>query len=152
MKLDKDFREFVELLVANGIRFLVVGVYALAVHGYPRATVDIDAWVWSDPDNARRILTCLDQFGFGGLDLSIEDFTAPDRVVQLGYPPYRIDIITSVSGVEFDAAWLNRLSVDLDGVQVPFIGRDDLITNKLATGRAKDIADVDYLTRRPGTD
>jgi len=152
MKLDKDFREFVELLVANGVRFLVVGGYALAVHGYPRATVDIDAWVWSDPENARRILACLDQFGFGGLDLSIEDFTTPDRVVQLGYPPFRIDIITSVSGVEFDAAWPNRVSVDLDGVRVPFIGRDDLITNKRATGRAKDLADVDYLTRRPGTD
>ena len=152
MKLDKDFKEFVELFVANDVRFLVVGGFALAVHGYPRATVDIDAWVWASPENARKILTCLDRFGFGGLDLSVEDFTAPDRVVQLGYPPYRIDIITSVSGVEFDGAWANRMMVDIDGLEVPFIGRDDLLANKRATGRAKDLADVDYLTNRPGTD
>ncbi len=88
----------------------------------------------------------LTAFGFGSLDLSASDFTTPDQVVQLGYPPYRIDIITSISGVEFESAWANRLVVDVDGLQVPFIGRDDLLANKRATGRPKDLLDVEYLT------
>ena len=147
MKLDKDFNEFVELFVANDVRFLVVGGYALAAHGYPRATDDFDAWVWANSENAEKIVECLAEFGFGSLNLTTDDFTTLDRVVQLGYPPYRIDIITSISGVEFDSAWANRLVVDIDGLQVPFIGRDDLLTNKRATGRPKDLLDVEYLSR-----
>ena len=146
MKLDKDFNEFVELFVARGVRFLVVGGYALAAHGYPRATDDFDAWVWANSENAEKIVECLAEFGFGGLNLTTDDFTTLDRVVQLGYPPYRIDIITSISGVKFDNAWANRLVVDVDGLQVPFIGRDDLLTNKRATGRPKDLLDVERLT------
>ena len=146
MKLDKDFNEFVELFVANGVRFLVVGGYALAAHGYPRATDDFDAWVWANSENAVKIVDCLTKFGFGSLNLSTDDFTTLDRVVQLGYPPYRIDIITSISGVEFDSAWANRLVVDVDGLNVPFIGRDDLLKNKRATGRPKDLLDVERLT------
>jgi hypothetical protein len=147
MKLDKDFNEFVELFVAKDVRFLVVGGYALAAHGYPRATDDFDAWVWANSENAEKIIEGLTEFGFGKLNLSADDFTTLDRVVQLGYPPYRIDIITSISGVEFDTAWANRLVVDVDGLQVPFIGRDDLLANKRATGRPKDLLDVEYLTR-----
>ncbi|MFM8248942.1 MAG: DUF6036 family nucleotidyltransferase [Acidimicrobiaceae bacterium] len=147
MKLDKDFNEFVELFVAKDVRFLIVGGYALAAHGYPRATDDFDAWVWANSENAEKIVECLTEFGFGKLNLSADDFTTLDRVVQLGYPPYRIDIITSISGVEFDSAWANRLVIDVDGLQVPFIGRDDLLTNKRATGRPKDLLDVEYLTR-----
>jgi len=147
MKLDKDFNEFVELFVAKDVRFLVVGGYALAAHGCPRATDDFDAWVWVNSENAAKIVECLAAFGFGSLNLTTDDFTTLDRVVQLGYPPYRIDIITSISGVEFDSAWANRLVVDIDGLQVPFIGRDDLLTNKRATGRPKDLLDVEYLTR-----
>ena len=146
MKLDKDFNEFVELFVARGVRFLVVGGYALAAHGYPRATDDFDAWVWANSENAEKIVECLAEFGFGGLNLTTDDFTTLDRVVQLGYPPYRIDIITSISGVKFDNAWANRLVVDVDGLQVPFIGRDDLLKNKRATGRPKDLLDVERLT------
>ncbi len=146
MKLDKDFNEFVELFVAKGVRFLVVGGYALAAHGYPRATDDFDAWVWANSENAEKIVECLAEFGFGSLNLTTDDFTTLDRVVQLGYPPYRIDIITSISGVEFENAWANRLVVDVDGMQVPFIGRDDLLTNKRATGRPKDLLDVERLT------
>ncbi len=146
MKLDKDFNEFVELFVAKDVRFLVVGGYALAAHGYPRATDDFDAWVWANSENAEKIVECLAEFGFGSLNLSTDDFTTLDRVVQLGYPPYRIDIITSISGVEFENAWANRLVVDVDGMQVPFIGRDDLLTNKRATGRPKDLLDVERLT------
>ena len=147
MKLDKDFNEFVELFVAKDVRFLVVGGYALAAHGYPRATDDFEAWVWANSENAEKIVECLAEFGFGSLNLSTDDFTTLDRVVQLGYPPYRIDIITSISGVEFENAWANRLVVDVDGLQVPFIGRDDLLKNKRATGRPKDLLDVEYLTR-----
>ena len=147
MKLDKDFNEFVELFVANGVRFLIVGGYALAAHGYPRATDDFDAWVWANSENAEKIIECLTEFGFGSLNLTTDDFTTLDRVVQLGYPPYRIDIITSISGVEFENAWANRWVIDVDGMQVPFIGRDDLLTNKRATGRPKDLLDVEYLTR-----
>ena len=147
MKLDKDFNEFVELFIAKDVRFLVVGGYALAAHGCPRATDDFDAWVWVNSENAEKIVECLAAFGFGSLNLTTDDFTTLDRVVQLGYPPYRIDIITSISGVEFDSAWANRLVVDIDGLQVPFIGRDDLLTNKRATGRPKDLLDVEYLTR-----
>jgi len=146
MKLDKDFNEFVELFVDNGVRFLIVGGYALAAHGYPRATDDFDAWVLANSENAEKVVECLAEFGFGSLNLTTDDFTSLDRVVQLGYPPYRIDIITSISGVEFDSAWANRLVVDVDGMQVPFIGRDDLLTNKRATGRPKDLLDVKYLT------
>ncbi len=146
MKLDKDFNEFVELFVANDVRFLVVGGYALAAHGYPRATDDFDAWVWANLENAVKIVDCLTKFGFGSLNLSTDDFTTLDRVVQLGYPPYRIDIITSISGVEFESAWANRLVVDVDGLNVPFIGRDDLLKNKRATGRPKDLLDVERLT------
>ena len=93
-----------------------------------------------------KIVDCLTEFCFGRLDLSADDFTTLDRVVQLGYPPYRIDIITSVSGVEFDNAWAKRLMVNVYGLQVPFIGRDDLLTNKRATGRPKDLLDLEYLT------
>ena len=146
MKLDKDFNEFVELFVANDVRFLVVGGYALAAHGYPRATDDFDAWVWANLENAVKIVDCLTKFGFGSLNLSTDDVTTLDRVVQLGYPPYRIDIITSISGVEFESAWANRLVVDVDGLNVPFIGRDDLLKNKRATGRPKDLLDVERLT------
>ena len=146
MKLDKDFNEFVELFVAKGVRFLIVGGYALAAHGYPRATDDFDAWVWANSENAEKIVECLAEFGFGSLNLTTDDFTTLDRVVQLGYTPYRIDIITSISGVEFENAWANRWVIDVDGMHVPFIGRDDLLKNKRATGRPKDLLDVERLT------
>ena len=93
-----------------------------------------------------QIIECLAEFGFGSLNLTTDDFTTLDRVVQLGYPPYRIDIITSISGVEFENAWANRWVIDVDGMQVPFIGRDDLLKNKRATGRPKDLLDVERLT------
>ncbi|MHB1089953.1 MAG: DUF6036 family nucleotidyltransferase [Ilumatobacteraceae bacterium] len=146
MKLDKDFNEFVTLFVASDVRFLIVGGYALAAHGLPRATGDLDVWVWISPVNAAKIRSALEEFGFSGLGITTDDFSRGDSIVQLGYPPYRIDILTSISGVEFDAAWDNRLVVDLDGVEVPFISRRDLIVNKRAAGRPQDVADVERLT------
>lgn len=147
MRLDPDFRDFVELFTANEVRFLVVGGYAVAAHGLPRFTGDLDAWVWVNSENASRIVRSLEAFGFSGLGLTESDFNQPDRVVQLGYPPYRIDILTSIDGVEFDDAWTRRVVLDLDGIDVPFIGRDDLLANKRAAGRPQDVADVERLTR-----
>ncbi len=146
MKLDKDFNEFVTLFVASDVRFLIVGGYALAAHGVPRATGDLDAWVWINPENAAKVRRALEKFGFSGLGITTDDFSRTDSIVQLGYPPYRIDILTSIDGVEFEAAWDNRLMIDLDGVEVPFISRTDLIVNKRAAGRPQDVADVKRLT------
>ena len=149
MELDKDFSEFVESFIEHDVRFMIVGGYALAAHGLPRATGDLDAWVWVDPANAQRIVAALRDFGFGQMEISESDFTRSDSVVQLGYPPYRIDILTSIDGVEFEPAWNRRLTVELQGLSVPVIGRDDLIVNKRAVGRRQDLADVERLTTFP---
>jgi hypothetical protein len=146
MQLDSDFSEFVASFAAHDVRFMVVGGYALAAHGHPRATGDLDAWIWTDPQNARRILKSLEEFGFGDLDITQADLTSNDCVIQLGYPPYRIDLITRIAGVDFEDAWDRRMELQLDGVTVPFIGREDLIVNKRAVGRPQDIADVLRLT------
>ena len=146
MEFDPDFREFIESFIAHDVRFLIVGGYALAAHGLPRATGDLDAWVWLGGDNAERIVAALDDFGFGGLGLSANDFESSGRVVQLGDPPYRIDILTSIDGVAFDDAWERRLAVPLGELTAPFIGRADLVVNKRAAGRPQDVADVDRLT------
>ena len=145
MNLDPDFNEFVASFIDSGVRFLIVGGYALAAHGLPRYTGDLDAWVWVDPENARRVVTALTTFGFGSLGLREADFETPDVVVQLGYPPLRIDVLTSIDGVNFDEAWPRRIILPIDGYDVPFIGRDDLIANKRAVGRPQDRADVTRL-------
>jgi hypothetical protein len=146
MELDKDFNEFVELFLEHNVRFLIVGGYALAAHGLPRATGDLDAWVWINPENAQNIMRALNAFGFQNLSLTESDFSKEDSIIQLGYPPFRIDILTSIDGVAFDQAWEKKVVVELNGMNVPFIGRDDLITNKKAAGRPQDIADVSRLT------
>ncbi|MFT3852826.1 MAG: hypothetical protein QM733_08830 [Ilumatobacteraceae bacterium] len=142
LQLDPDFSEFVESFVAHDVRFLLVGGYALAAHGLPRATGDFDAWIWLDASNAERVVAALEAFGFGGLGLTAADFDQPDRVVQLGYPPHRIDVLTSIDGVEFEDAWTRRIIVEADGHDLPVISRDDLIANKRAAGRPQDLADV----------
>ncbi|MFY8158728.1 MAG: DUF6036 family nucleotidyltransferase [Ilumatobacteraceae bacterium] len=146
MELDKDFNEFVELFLEHNVRFLIVGGYALAAHGLPRATGDLDAWVWINPENAQNIMRALNAFGFQNLSLTESDFSKEDSIIQLGYPPFRIDILTSIDGVAFDQAWEKKVVVELNGMNVPFIGRDDLITNKKAAGRPQDIAYVSRLT------
>jgi len=146
MELDKDFNEFVELFLEHNVRFLIVGGYALAAHGLPRATGDLDAWVWVNPENAQTSMRALNAFGFQNLSLTESDFSKEDSIIQLGYPPFRIDILTSIDGVVFDQAWEKKIVVELNGMNVPFIGRDDLITNKKAAGRPQDIADVSRLT------
>ncbi|MDH2903283.1 MAG: hypothetical protein PXZ08_04940 [Actinomycetota bacterium] len=142
MQLDRDFKEFVSLLNARNVRYLVVGGYAVAAHGLPRYTGDFDAWIWLNEENAQKVLGALDEFGFGGLDITEADFTREDSVVQLGYPPHQIDLLTSISAVNFEDAWPRRLDVEIEGEVVGFIGRDDLIANKRAVGRPQDLADV----------
>ena len=142
MNLNQDFQEFVELFVAHEVEFLIVGGYALAAHGHPRYTKNLDVWVWLGPENAQRILAAIEEFGFGDLGLTAADFQEPDVMVQLGREPQRIDILTYASGLQFSAAYKNRVLVKIGNVDVPFISVDDLRTNKMATGRPRDISDV----------
>ena len=142
MNLNQDFQEFVELFVAHEVEFLIVGGYALAAHGHPRYTKNLDVWVWLGPENAQRILAAIEEFGFGDLGLTAADFQEPDVMVQLGREPQRIDILMYASGLQFSAAYKNRVLVKIGNVDVPFISVDDLRTNKMATGRPRDLADV----------
>lgn len=146
MDLDHDLSEFIECCVARDVRFLVVGGYAVAAHGHPRYTKDLDVWVWIDTRNAQRLLLALTDFGFGSLGLSEADFTEPGMIVQLGHPPKRIDLLTSLDGVEFAECWASRVEFDIDGTPVPFIDLDSLVVNKRATGRLQDLADAEALT------
>ena len=143
--LNKDFKEFAALLNAHGVEYLIVGGYALMVHGYPRYTGDIDFWVNPAPDNVRALLEALAQFGFASVGLSEADFLKPDAVVKLGYPPARIDLMTAIDGVGFVDAFVQRAMVNVDGLDLSFISRSDLIKNKSSTGRLKDLADVEAL-------
>jgi predicted nucleotidyltransferase len=143
--LTQDFKEFVISLNDNKVRYLVVGGYAVAYHGYPRYTKDIDIWIDLDPDNASRIVKALDQFGFASIGLTAEDFLETETIIQLGYPPNRIDLITSLSGVDFEDCYTNRESVEMDGVVVDFIDLESLRRNKKSSGRAQDLADLENL-------
>lgn len=148
--LSKDFKELLGLFNAKGIEYLIVGGYALAMHGHPRYTGDIDLWVFSDPGNAARISESLDEFGFNAVGLTVADFLKPNSVIQLGYPPSRVDILTSVDGLAFTEAWPRRLLVSVDGLMLPVISREDLITNKQASGRLQDKADLEKLLSAEG--
>ena len=145
MKISPDFRVFIACANDHDVRFLIVGGYAVAYYGHPRYTKDLDVWVDATDLNAQRLLAALEDFGFGALDLGSDDFLVPDRVIQLGYPPLRIVLLTSVSGVSFDECYPNRRVVEIDDVEVPFIGLDDLKTNKRASGRHQDLADLENL-------
>lgn len=140
--LDADLRELLALLIAHRVEFLVAGGHAVAFHGYPRLTEDLDLYVRPTTDNGARIVAALDGFGFGSLGLTKEDFTAHDRVIQLGRAPNRVDLLTRLWGVEFDEAWSRRVDGTLDDVPVAMLALTDLIRNKRATGRPQDLADV----------
>ena len=143
--LNQDFKEFIQSLNNNDVRYLVVGGYAVALHGYPRYTKDIDIWVELNPDNATKIIHALDDFGFGSLELKENDFLEPEMIIQLGYPPNRIDIILSPAGVDFQTCFSTRVIVEIEGVQVNFIDLENLRKNKAATGRKQDLADLENL-------
>lgn len=132
-------------LCAEGAEYLVVGAHALAAHGVPRATGDLDLWVRHTQDNARRVWRALEVFGAPLHELTIEDLSQPDVVFQIGLAPTRIDIVTSITGVDFEDASKNRVLVEIEGLEVPVLGRLDLIRNKRAVGRARDLADIEDL-------
>lgn len=145
MRLSKDLREFIESLNSHEVEFLIVGSYALAYHGMPRYTGDIDILIRPAVENANRVESVIERFGFASLGLKAADFLEPDQVVQLGQPPNRIDLMTTLTGVTFDEAWQDREPGDLDGIPVQFIGRRAFVKNKRSTGRLKDRADLDAL-------
>jgi len=145
MKLHRDFKEFLSLLLSHQVRFLVIGAHALAVHGRPRYTGDLDIFIDPTKANAKRLLLALSEFGFGGVGLRVEDFITPDRVAQLGYPPVRIDILTAISGVTFAQAWRGRKVSRIGTLELVFIGASEFMINKRASGRPKDLADIALL-------
>lgn len=144
--LNPDFRDILSEFNARGVEYLLVGAYAVAVHGLPRATGDIDLWIRPTASNAKATLLALESFG-ASLDLlTPADFETPDRVVQLGVSPRRVDLLTSIDGVDFDTAWRDRISVRVDDIEVPTISLEHLIANKRAVARPQDLADADRLT------
>ncbi len=143
--LNQDFKEFIELLNQNSARYLVVGGYAVALHGHPRYTKDIDIWIELAEENAAKVIKAIDQFGFGSLGLRVEDFLVPDQIIQLGYPPNRIDLLTSLTGVDFEDCYATRIQVAIEQVNVNFIDLENLKKNKMATGRLQDLADLENL-------
>jgi hypothetical protein len=148
-----DWFEVLAALLDAGVRFLTVGAHAMAVHGVPRGTQDLDVWIESEAANAERAWRALAAFGapLASLGIGPDDLRRPDTVVQIGLPPNRIDVLTSITGVpDFDAAWRDRVVAPVRGRPVPFIGRGALLANKRATGRLKDLADVEALERAEG--
>ena len=143
--MNRDFAEMLSALSAADAEFLVVGAHALAAHGIVRATGDIDIWVKPTPANAQRVLRALLAFGAPLLDLTVDDLTKTDTVFQIGIDPSRVDILSGISGVSFDEAWSRRLVLDIEGVTVPVLSRSDFVTNKRASGRPKDLLDLELL-------
>ena len=143
--LNEDYRDMLQALVDEKVRFLLVGAYALAAHGYPRATMDIDIWVMPAPDNAESVLRALRHFGAPLHNATRDDFEKDGTVFQIGVAPRRIDIITAASGLHFEEAFQNSLAVDIDGIEVRIPSVADLIRNKRASGRTKDLADAEAL-------
>ena len=143
--MNPDFRDMLSALNGEGVEYLLVGAYALAVHGLPRATGDIDLWLRATPENARRALAALRRFGAPLADLGERDLTTPGTVFQIGVAPRRIDLLTSIDGVTFDDAWRSRLETELEGLRVPVLSREDFVRNKRALGRPKDLADIAWI-------
>jgi hypothetical protein len=150
--VNEDFQDMLAALLASGARFLVVGAHAPAVHGVPRATGDLDVWVLADPVNAERVCEALRRFGAPGdtLGSAPGDLARPGLVLQIGLPPRRIAILTGLTGVDFESAWRSRVVHRAGSLEVPFLDRETLIRNKRATGRLRDLADVERLEEGEG--
>jgi hypothetical protein len=144
-RLPPDFKEFLRLLRIHGVRYLVVGGYAVAYHGYPRATDDLDVWVSPDPANAERTVAAVRAFGFNTPDISPQLFQHRSSLIRMGRPPLRIDVLTSISGVDFEDAYARRVSDTVDGVEVDLVSLTHLKSSKKAAGRHRDLADLDEL-------
>ena len=145
IRLPRDFREFLSLLAAHEVRFLLVGGYAVGYHGYPRATAAMDTWVSRTEDNARKLMAVLEEFGFEDVAPVIRAVTRADQVIRMGVPPLRIELVTSISGVDFDACYADRIETVIDDVPVHLLSLPDLKRNKKAAGRPKDLADLEEL-------
>jgi hypothetical protein len=148
MVLNKDFSEFIELLNAKDVKYLVIGGYAVAYHGYPRYTKDLDIWVWLDPVNAEKVTEALAAFGMGGLNFSASDFLNVNNVIQIGLPPNRIDLLTDLEGLDFETCFANREIVRSGDISVNFLDFDHLVASKMAAGRPQDRVDVKKLRER----
>jgi hypothetical protein len=148
MRLNNDLCEFLRLLNSNEVDYLVVGAFAVAFHGFPRYTADLDLLMRRTAENAERAMRALTEFGFGNIGITAPDFERPSHVVQLGVKPNRIDLLTGISGVSFEEAWAHRVAGELAGIPTQFIGRDALVRNKESTGRAKDLGDAEELRKR----
>lgn len=147
MMFEQDFIDFIQLLNDHKVKYMVVGAYALSLHGRPRHTGDLDIWIKPDAENARKMVDVIADFGFAPLSLTEDDFLRENYVTQLGYPPLRIDILNSISGVDFDEAYPMRLVTEMEGLAVSFINASDFIKNKHASGRAKDLGDIEALEK-----
>ena len=145
VKLPPDFKEFLSLLHTHRVKYLLVGGYAVAAHGYPRFTGDMDVWIQTNTENAESVLRVCREFGFDVPNLRVELFTDPKQMTRMGHPPLRIEILNSVSGLNFESAWENRINEVWDGIPVSLISLQDLRINKLASGRLKDLADLENL-------
>jgi len=146
--LHKDFRDFLALLAKHNVRHLVVGGYAVAVHGYPRFTGDLDVFIALDPQTAQAVADAFYEFGFSKSDIDAETFLVPKSIVEIGHEPLKLQVMNAISGVVFEEAYNRRQMVRIDELEVPFIGYEDLVRNKSATGRGKDRVDVEELERR----
>lgn len=148
MTLHRDFKEFIQLLNRNKVEYLLIGGYAVVLHGYYRLTGDIDFWIKNSPENAKRMIKVMDEFGFGVLQLQAKDFEKEGEIVQLGYPPYRIDLLTSADGIQFDDCYAKRIELPVEkGITIKLIDLESLKKNKLASGRDQDLIDVQHLKK-----
>ena len=147
LELPPDFSEFLKLLRSNGVKYLLIGGYAVGHYGYSRPTGDMDVWIERDPENARRLVAALTEFGFGSADLTPELILDPKRMIRMGVPPMRLEILTTISGVDFADCYPRRVVDTISGVEVDLISRDDLKKNKAASGRLKDLVDLEHLDR-----
>jgi hypothetical protein len=148
MWIDENFADILRLFAKHEVRFLIDGSYALAIHGAPRATKDLDILVDATDENAPRVIAALQEFGFAGVGLTVEDFNAPGETIQLGYPPLRVDLLTQISGVSFGEAWEGRTIAEFSGVSAPVLGREQYVANKRAVGRLTDLADIERLDQQ----
>jgi len=146
--LNNDYNDMLQALSAEKVKFLLVGAYALAVHGYPRATMDIDIWIMPSPENAAAVMRALNRFGAPLREISVADFQTEDVVFQIGVAPRRIDIITAVDGLSFADAFAHATIAEIDGLEIHIPSIADLIINKRASGRTKDLADIEMLEGR----
>jgi hypothetical protein len=147
--MNQDFLDLLSAFTDHNVRFMVVGAYALAVHGRPRATGDLDVWIDPTPENAAHVMRALNQFGAPTGQVTVDDFSRPGLVLQMGLPPVRIDVLTELTGLTFAEAWPERASAAFGPLTVNVIGREAFIKNKRATGRARDLGDIEALGDQP---